>query len=153
MMKTNATRRPLRQLGGLLCLAAALTISSSATAADQPTPATNVDEDSFTIKVTNARASVGEAATIKVTVEAANGYHANDAYPNKIKDITATAGAKVSKDTVPGRVDGTSVSYSVEVTPTKAGKAKVSGEIRFSVCNADSCQMKKIALDATVTGV
>lgn len=104
----------------------------------------------FNLSVSNASAKVGKQATITVTVTAAGGFKANTKYPHKIKDIS---GSNVdAPSTVNGSVNGNSVSFTIPATPTAAGSHAVSGEIRFSVCNDEECQMKKVPLTAKVTG-
>jgi hypothetical protein len=110
------------------------------------------DKPAFTIDVSNAKAKVGESATIKVSVKAAPGFKCNDKYKHKIKKLKADGGAKLAADKVMGTVKGKKVHFEVAVTPTKKGKAKVSGQIRFSVCNDSQCVIKKVPLNATVTG-
>ena len=62
--------------------------------------------------------------------------------------------AKLDAETVAGKVtDKHTIVYKVKVTPKKAGDHRVTGEIKFSVCNADSCTMKKVPLQAKATGV
>ena len=53
---------------------------------------------------------------------------------------------------VRGSVSGKSISFSVPVTPNAKGKHTVTGQIRFSVCNDTACHIKKVALNATITG-
>lgn len=106
--------------------------------------------DNFTVSVSNAKAKVGEKGTITVTVKASGGFKCNPKYPHKIKDISGSNVDAPSK--VSGAVNGKSISYSIPATPTAAGSHAVTGEIRFSVCNDQECQMKKVPLSATVTG-
>ncbi|EDM80582.1 hypothetical protein PPSIR1_36854 [Plesiocystis pacifica SIR-1] len=147
------------KLRKLLALSAAFTTTlavcvASTALASEPTTAATVGDDSYSVKVDNARSKVNKSGTITVTVTAAEGYKANDAYPNKIKDLAVDGKAKLEAETVAGRVtDKHTIVYEVKVTPKKAGDHKVSGEIKFSVCNADSCTMKKVPLKATATGV
>lgn len=106
----------------------------------------------FSLSVTNGKAKVGEAGTITVTVTAGKGHKANGEYPNKIKDLTVAGNAELAATTVRGSVSGKSIIYSVGVTPKAAGTHSVTGQIRFSICNETSCHIKKLPLDATITG-
>lgn len=146
-----------RRFAGLFALTAALVLAAGASQAapgDVPEPASTMTEDSeFTIKVENGKAKVGDAATISVTVTAAEGFKMNQDYPSKIKDIDGGRAVAVDSDSVRGKVDGKKyVRYQIEATPKKRGTHKLSGEIRFSVCNEESCHIKKVPLDATITG-
>lgn len=133
-------------------------IAVSASASDTPmvhsTDGISIQADelaeSFSLSVSNAKAKVGEKATITVTVKASGGFKCNPDYPHKIKDISGSNVEVPSK--VNGAVNGKSISYTIPATPTASGAHAVTGEIRFSVCNDTECQMKKVPLSATVTG-
>ncbi len=104
----------------------------------------------FSVNVSKAKAKVGSETTINVTVSAGDGFKCNDKYPHKIKDISGANVKAPSK--VKGSASKRSISYSIPVTPTKAGSHTLSGQIRFSVCNENECKIKKVPLSATVTG-
>ena len=106
----------------------------------------------FSLSVSNAKAAVGESATVTVRVTAGEGFKPNAEYPHKIKKLSADGAVKLAGKSAPGSVSGKSIVYRVQVTPTKAGAHTVTGQIRFSVCNSESCVIKKLPLNATVTG-
>ncbi|MEM9874334.1 MAG: hypothetical protein AAF928_05540 [Myxococcota bacterium] len=119
--------------------------------AAEPRGATELGAGTFDISVGNAQATVGEAATISVTVTAKGGFKCNDAYPHRVKKLAGT-GVTFPQPSVTGAVSGKSIQFSIPVTPTEAGAHAVTGQVKFSVCNDESCHIKKVPLQATVTG-
>jgi hypothetical protein len=138
---------------GLLALAAvALAPMSQSQAAQsaQDGAMELTDAAPFSIAVSEAKAKVGEKATILVTVTANKGFKCNDQYPHKIKKIS---GANVDvPNSVKGSISDKQIVFSIPATPKSAGAHAVTGEIRFSVCNDSACHIKKVALNAKVTG-
>ena len=155
-MQSNNRRT---RLASMLVLASALMLSSSSSSAaanpiagePEPEPAANLS-DPYTLSVDNGEAKVGESGTITVTIKAAEGFKCNTEYPNKVKDLAATNKAELASTSVAGRFEGKDLVFEIQATPKKRGAAKVTGEVRFSVCDATSCQMKKVPLAATITG-
>ena len=151
----HRNRTLIRRCATIFALAAAVTFAtdSSAAPADStdPSPAATMGDDSYDVAVNNGKAKVGETATITVTVTAGRGYKANKEFPSKIKNLSAD-GADLEATSVAGQVRDNTINFSVKATPKSKGRHKVTGEIKFSVCTAESCTIKKVALDATVTG-
>lgn len=116
------------------------------------TPAPAAGDSPFSLSVSNGKAKVGEAGSINVTMTAGEGFKANVEYPNKIKKLKVAGDADLAATTVPGAANGKTIVWSVAVTPKAAGTHSVTGEIRFSVCNDTACHIKKVPLDATITG-
>ena len=135
-----------------LAAAAFTTLDTSADAQESTElEATELGAGSFSVSVGNATAKVGEQGAISVTVTAAEGFKCNDGYPHRVKKL-AGDGVKFGADSVAGAVSGKSIRFSVPVTPTAAGSHAVTGQVKFSVCNDKSCHIKKVPLNATVTG-
>jgi hypothetical protein len=107
-------------------------------------------DDAFGIKVTNGKARLGQEGTVMVTVSAKAGYHCNEKYPHKIKDLSVSAGAELPSKDVPGVIQDNQVVFKVPVKVVKTGVHTVAGQIRFSVCNASQCLIKKVPLSASV---
>ena len=98
---------------------------------------------------------VGEEGFITVQIQAQEGFKVNDQYPHKIKFKDTPEGvsvpAMVKKDK--GKFEGTKkFTFRVPVTASKAGIFKLSGKLKFSVCNDKSCLIQKknirVALNA-----
>ncbi|MEZ4441792.1 MAG: hypothetical protein R3B72_22010 [Polyangiaceae bacterium] len=143
-----ASRRSFALLLAPLAVAAAFIGAPEAEAADAPVALD--DSPPFTISVTNAKGKVGESLTIGVTIAAADGYKCNDSYPHKVRNLSADDGVEL-EETAKGKVEDKAIVIPVTVKPTKAGTFKVSGEIKFSVCNDQQCVIKKAPLEAKVT--
>ncbi len=99
--------------------------------------------------------SVGKKGFITVEIKAGEGYKVNDQYPHKIKFKSIPDGLSVPKmvKKKDGAFEGKKVfRFKVAVTAAKAGDFKVSGKLKFSVCNDKSCiiqkKMIKVALSA-----
>ena len=114
---------------------------------------TALSDAGYRVTVTNAMVNVGAEGSVRVKVDAGDGFKCNASYPHKIVDIAAE-GVEAPK-TVTGNVspDGRVIAYAVPVRPTQEGVHTVAGEIRFQVCNDSGCFLKKVPLQATVTGV
>jgi len=135
-------------LGALLALAS--TTSADVAMVDDATALAD-QADSFKVSTSNASAAVGQQGTISVVVTALGVYKPNEKYPHKVKKL-AGDGVSFGAKSVGGSVSGSSISYQIPVTPDSAGQHAVTGQIRFSVCNAEQCLIKKLPLTATVTG-
>ena len=150
----HRNRTLIRRCASVLALAAAVTFAtdSSAAPADEASPAATMGDSSYDVNVKNGKAKVGETATITVTVTAGEGYKANKEFPSKIKDLAVDGAAELAATSVAGQVRDNTINFTVKATPQRAGRHKVTGEIKFSVCTAESCTIKKVALNAAVTG-
>ena len=102
--------------------------------------------EGFEVTVDADSLSVGKKGFINVVIKAKAGFKVNQDYPHKIKFKNVPDGVKVpttvkKKD---GAFEGKSAfRFKVPVTASKAGKFKVGGKLKFSVCNDKSCIIKK----------
>ena len=141
-----------RSIAATLALGALVGFVANASAS-QPVAAAKTDTDNpFTVGVSNGKAKVGTAGTITVRVTAGKGHKPNAEYPNKVKKLSAAEGATLGSKAVRGTIAGKSIVFSIPITPNKAGSHAVTGQVRFSVCNDKQCYIKKVALNATITG-
>ena len=139
-------------LGSLVGLVGIANADVAATT-QQPAFAAKANKDNpFTLSVSNGKAAVGKSGTISVRITAGEGHKPNAEYPNKIKKLSTDDGATLGSTSVRGSVSGKSIVFSIPVTPNKAGKHTVKGQVRFSVCNDQQCYIKKVPLNATITG-
>ena len=103
-MQPHRQNRLFRHLSAAAVAAFALLAATSG-AADTNAPIELAgDKPAFTIEVSNAKAKLGESATIKVSVKAAPGFKCNDKYKHKIKKLKADRGAKLAANKVMGTV-------------------------------------------------
>jgi hypothetical protein len=151
-MTTRSIFRSPRLFGAALALGAlALTGAATATPTTDATPLADADTP-YSIEVTNAKAKVGEDAKIVIKITAVEGYKCNKSYPHKARKLKADAGAELAADMVKGTLENKQIVIPVSVKATKAGTFKVTGQIKFSVCNDSQCVIKKAPLNATITG-
>lgn len=125
--------------------ALALSILSLATAAWAETPepatppATKVDKAHYAVTVT---APTGGPAEIALAPKA--GFKFNKAYPTKVT-LTAGAGVTLPKATLKKgdakRLDDSGAAFSVDYAC--GGDSEVTADLKFSVCNDETCEMVK----------
>ena len=119
-----------------------LGLVSTSSAVDQP----------YKVSVESAKVKVGETAQIKVTVTAAEGWHANFRYPHKIDGLSAPGGAELAfKSVRASKAAGRTIVFVIAVKATEAGTHKITGDIMFSVADGPKKLTEKVPLEATVT--
>jgi len=92
------------------------------------------------------KAPVGQEASTEVVVTPGTGYKINIEYPAKLVLGTVPQGSKVASTTVTKgqmTVEKTRLVVPVRFTPETPGELRFEGELRFSVCTAESCQMPR----------
>jgi hypothetical protein len=126
----------------------------SAPAAD-PAAASKYSEASFDVAISPKGAySSGQAGEADIVLEAKAPYHVNDKYPYKFKLKEAPGlsfpNLVIAKDAI--KIEPMKASIPVAFTPQGAGKKTVAGQLSFSVCTADKCQIEKrdLSLDIDV---
>jgi hypothetical protein len=90
--------------------------------------------------------AVGGQARAEVSLEARNGYHVNQEYPIELR-VQAPAGVELAKARL-ARADASTFDearavFPVVFTPREAGHEEFTGELRFSVCNAQNCLLER----------
>jgi hypothetical protein len=141
---SHTLSKPTTFVASLLAASALMFGAAASTDAEAGAP--------YSLNVSNGSAKVGASTTITVTVKANAGFKCNAEYPHKVKGLSAADGVDLGAKKVMGSISGKKITFSVPVTPTKAGTHAVTGQVRFSVCNDKSCHIKKLPLSASVTG-
>jgi hypothetical protein len=104
-------------------------------------------EASYVLKVEAAPAKKGQKAVAKVKITPGAGFHMNKEYPTSLVLSTVPAGVTVDKmkQTMKdaAKWDEAGGEFDVAYTAAAAGKQVVSGEIKFAVCTANTCDPKK----------
>ena len=139
----------------IACLGYAVSASAETDGFSIQADAMNAAEgDSFSIEVVNASLAAGSEGTIRVTIKAKTGFKVNDKYPHKIKFDDPPSGVSLPKKTLKkgdGRFEGTSsFVFDVPVKAESKGSHTVGGNVKFSVCNDEQCQIKKAQITAKV---
>jgi hypothetical protein len=132
-----------------------LMASHSTAEASQPSALATVEGDGYSIVVTDGSGKVGQETQVTVTIRAKEGYKVNDKYPFKLKLADAPSGIELPKPVLKkgdGSFDGKNAfTFKVPVKATRAGSFDVKGNLKFSVCNDQSCLIEKKDVKAKVT--
>lgn len=107
----------------------------------------------FTLTLENPRVDVGSIGVVLVSIRPAAGLRCNSEYPHQIQRLAASEGAELTQNSVRGGVQDGAIVFEVGVKPRRRGRHAVTGLIRFSVCSDNVCHIKKVPLEATVTGL
>ena len=111
-----------------------------------PTQAQESDGPNYEIAIKAPSTSkVGQEARTEIVVTPKNGYKVNLEYPAKLRLSTVPEGTKVSQQITKGQmnVEKTRLVVPVPFTAEAPGEKQFGGELRFSVCNPQSCQMPR----------
>jgi hypothetical protein len=102
---------------------------------------------SYLLKVEAPPAKKGQKSVAKIRITPGAGFHMNKEYPTSLVLSTVPAGVTVDKmkQTMKdaAKWEEAGGEFDVAYTAAAAGKQIVSGEIKFAVCSANSCDPKK----------
>jgi hypothetical protein len=110
-------------------------------------------DSSYQLKVEAAPAKKAEKATARIVIVAGPGYHMNKDYPTSLR-VEAPAGTTVhtpkltAKEAV--KFEEAGATFEVAYTASEKGPKTFTGEIKFAVCTANTCDPKKEKLTFTV---
>jgi len=108
--------------------------------------------DHYDLSIKAPAAKAKEKATATVTVKAKGAMHVNVDYPTKLT-LTAPEGVKLEKEKILGKeaakFDKEELKFDVAFTTDSAGKKTINGELKFAVCDANTCNPKteKISIE------
>ncbi len=144
---------------GLACIAALTAPAAAADPSDgfsiqDVTSLANVEGESFVIKVEDATVAAGKEGTFTVSINAKDGFKVNDEYPHKLNLDAPPAGVELPKQKLKkgdGAFEGKSFVFKIPVKATSAGSHTVAGTVKFSVCNANQCQIKDAGIKAKIS--
>ena len=110
--------------------------------------------DKLTIKTREAlvaaqdlAAKKGQPGVVKVHVAPGAGFHVNKDYPTK---ITVVPPAGVTVAAAKQTIAEAGADFEVPITAADAGSKAFTGELKFAVCSANTCDPKKEKLAFTV---
>lgn len=123
--------------------------------ANSVTELRTIEGEGYRVKVTHLATSVGSPGHFMVVIEAKGGYKVNTKFPHKLKLAKAPSGLTLPK-MVLKKKDGTftgtkTFTFKVPVQASKAGNYGVKGKLKLSVCNEETCLIKKESLKVVVT--
>ncbi|MDB4969635.1 MAG: hypothetical protein JWN44_5324 [Myxococcales bacterium] len=102
---------------------------------------------SYVLKVDAPAAKKGEKAVARVHITPGAGYHVNKEYPTSLVFTAVPAGVLVDKMKLTGKdaakLEEAGAEFDVAYTAAQPGKKVVSGELKFAVCSATTCDPKK----------
>jgi hypothetical protein len=134
------------RLGSTLAFALIVTLGAA--------PRARADE-TYEVKKTDAKATVGVKGTTSITIAAKSGWHVNEEAPVSVK-LTPQAGiavekAKLTKADLAQRTKDLA-RFDVAFTPSEAGRKTINCEASFVMCQATTCKpiREKIALAVDV---
>jgi hypothetical protein len=129
---------------------ALVALLAGASALAEPPGGKGVPPDaSYVLKVDAAPSKKGEKAVAKIKITPGGGYHLNKEYPTSLA-LTPPSGVTVEKAKLTvkdaAKWEEQGGEFDVAYTAQNAGKQKVTGEIKFAVCSATTCDPKKSLL-------
>lgn len=113
-----------------------------------------VEGEGYTITASDVKLKSGGEGTFTITIKAKSGFKVNEDYPHKVKLDDPPSGVTLDKDQLKKK-DGTfedkqTFSFKGKVKATSAGKKKLTGLVKTSVCNESQCLIKKEKIAITV---
>jgi hypothetical protein len=111
-------------------------------------------DDTHLVKALPAKATLGSATVVSVTIEGRNGWHINSEAPISLK-VSPPPGVSVAKQKL-GRADlvestDTKARFDVSATLAEVGAKTISAEATFVVCQETACKPVKETLSLTVS--
>jgi hypothetical protein len=104
-------------------------------------------DPSYSVKIDAAPTKKAQPGTVKIHIAPGTGYHVNKDYPTKLT-VTPPAGATVAapKQTIAEA----GADFELTYTCTEVGQKTFTGELKFAVCTATTCDPKKEKVTFTV---
>jgi hypothetical protein len=110
-------------------------------------------DPSYSLKLDVPAAKKGQRAVVKVHVVPGAGYHMNKEFPTALT-LVPPAGLVIEKPKQlakdAAKLEEAGADFDVVLTAADAGAKVVTGELKFAVCSATSCDPKKEAVRFTV---
>jgi hypothetical protein len=107
-------------------------------------------DNSFRVQVDAPAAQKAKKGVAKIHITPGPGFHVNKDYPSSVS-VVAPAGVTVDKAKLPPtKVEEAAMDFEVSYMPNESGKKTFTGELKFAVCSASSCDPKKQPLNFTV---
>lgn len=109
-------------------------------------------DSSYELKIDAPKAKKAQKGVAKIHITPGAGFHVNKDYPTSVSIVPAGCTVEKPKQTAADAVSLTekSADFDVSFTCNAAGKQTFTGEMKFAVCSANSCDPKKEKLSFTV---
>lgn len=115
--------------------------------------ATAFADAAYTVKVEAPPVKKAEKAKARIHITPGSGYHMNKDYPTSVT-VAPPAGVTLEKPKLTAKdaakFEEAGADFEVVFTAADAGKKDFTGEIKFAVCSANSCDPKKEKLAFSV---
>jgi len=102
---------------------------------------------SYVLKVDAPSAKTGQRSVAKIKITPGAGFHMNKEYPTSLVMSGVPAGVTVDKPKQTAKdaakFEEAGAEFDVAYTAAQPGKKMVTGEIKFAVCSANTCDPKK----------
>lgn len=149
--KTSITSRTLTAA----MLVMGMSFGSAAALVPATADAAAAADNRFNVAVGSAKGvKVGKAHKVKVELTAASPWYMNTDFPTGLK-VKASGAIKLSKakfkKTDASPLSKKKIVFTVEFTPTKAGSATISGDLKFAICRKESCSPVKTKVSIPVS--
>ena len=116
-------------------------------------PGLALADPAYSLKIDAPAGKKAQRGVVKIHIAPGSGYHMNKDYPTSVT-VTPPTGASVEKPKQTAKdatkFEEAGADFEVAYTSTAAGKQTFSGEIKFAVCTASTCDPKKEKLSFTV---
>jgi hypothetical protein len=110
-------------------------------------------DTSYAVKLDVSSAKRGQKSLAKLLISPGTGYHMNKDYPMHVT-VVVPAGlvvdkaSQTAKDAI--RLEEAGAEFDFSFTPAEVGQKTVTGEVKFAVCSASSCDPKKEKLSFVI---
>jgi hypothetical protein len=116
-------------------------------------PLVNASDNSFSLSFNVPAAKKGQRAVVRVHIAPGSGYHVNKDFPTSLVLAPPTGIAveklrQEAKDAV--KLEEAGADFDVALTASAAGKQVVTGDLKFAVCSATTCDPKREKVSFTV---
>jgi hypothetical protein len=103
-------------------------------------------DSSYAVKVDVAPVKRGEKMVAKIRITPGVGFHVNKDYPAQVavfapQGISVEKPKQTAKDAI--KLEESGAEFDVALTCAEAGHKTVTGDIKFAVCSASTCDPKK----------
>jgi hypothetical protein len=110
-------------------------------------PALASADPSYNLKIDAPPAKKAQKGVAHIHITPGSGFHVNKDYPSAVKLVPP---AGVTVDPAKKTIDEQALDFEVAYTPADSGQKTFTGELKFAVCSANSCDPKKEKLSFTV---
>jgi hypothetical protein len=116
-------------------------------------PGVALADPAYALKIDTPPAKKAQKAVVKIHIQPGAGFHVNKDYPTNLtvsapSTVALEKPKQTAKDAVKLAEEG--ADFDVSYTANEPGKQTFTGELKFAVCSANSCDPKKEKISFTV---